>query len=400
MAIEKKDVEEVAKDLKGAFDDFKATNDKELEAIKSEKGKLSEQVEKLNEKLGDIDKLKTELEKELKAAKRPGVTGGEGVDEHKTAFYQFLRKGVDDGLADLERKAVQTTSNPDGGFAVPEELDRTLLELLKDESPMRSVCSQITVGSPDYKKLVNLGGAGSGWVGETDARPATGTPTLAQLQATMGEIYANPQATQTSLDDVFFNVENWISTEVAREFAEKEGHAFLLGDGSKKPKGILANTLTTEADKDRAFGSLQKILSGQAGNFNGDNLIDLIYSLKKGYRNGALFMMTNLTQAKVRKFKDSEGNYLWQPGLQLGQPSTLLGYGIEENEDMPEAEADANAILFGNFKRGYLIVDRMGTRVLRDPYTNKPYVGFYTTKRTGGMLTDSNAIKALTLKAA
>lgn len=399
MAIEKKDIDEVAADLKGTFEDFKKKNDQELEAIKSEKGKLGEQVEKLNEKLGDIDKLKTELEKELKAAKRPGVPGGEGVDEHKTAFYQFLRKGVDDGLADLERKAVQTTTNPDGGFAVPEELDRTLLELLKDESPMRSVCSQITVGSPDYKKLVNLGGAGSGWVGETDARPATGTPTLAQLQATMGEIYANPQATQTSLDDVFFNVENWISTEVAREFAEKEGHAFLLGDGSKKPKGILANTLTTEADKDRAFGSLQKILSGQAGNFNGDNLIDLIYSLKKGYRNGALFMMTNLTQSKVRKFKDSEGNYLWQPGLQLGQPSTLLGYGIEENEDMPEAEADANAILFGNFKRGYLIVDRMGTRVLRDPYTNKPYVGFYTTKRTGGMLTDSNAIKALTLSA-
>ena len=173
----------------------------------------------------------------------------------------------------------------------------------------------------------------------------------------------------------------------------------MLGDGSKKPKGILANTLTTEADKDRAFGSLQKILSGQAGNFNGDNLIDLIYSLKKGYRNGALFMMTNLTQSKVRKFKDSEGNYLWQPGLQLGQPSTLLGYGIEENEDMPEAEADANSILFGNFKRGYLIVDRMGTSVLRDQYTNKPYVGFYTTKRTGGMLTDSNAIKALTLSA-
>ena len=170
MAIEKKDIDEVAADLKGTFEDFKKKNDQELEAIKSEKGKLGEQVEKLNEKLGDIDKLKTELEKELKAAKRPGVTGGEGVDEHKTTFYQFLRKGVDDGLADLERKAVQTTTNPDGGFAVPEELDRTLLELLKDESPMRSVCSQITVGSPDYKKLVNLGGAGSGWVGETDAR--------------------------------------------------------------------------------------------------------------------------------------------------------------------------------------------------------------------------------------
>ncbi|WP_198080481.1 phage major capsid protein [Acinetobacter calcoaceticus] len=399
MAIDEKDISEVITDLKGAFEDFKKSNDKELDAIKAEKVKQTETTEKLNQKLGDLDKLKADLEKEIKEAKRPGATTDKEVDQHKSAFYQFMRKGVDDGLSDLEQKAVQTTTNPDGGYAVPEELDRTLLELLKDESPMRAVCSQMTIGTPDYKKLVNLGGAGSGWVGETDTRPATGTPTLAQIQAYMGEIYANPQATQTSLDDVFFDVENWISTEVAQEFAEKEGQAFLLGDGDKKPKGILAYAMATTTDKTRAFGTLQQIKSGAAGNFTGDNLIDLIYSLKKGYRNGALFMMTNLTQSKVRKFKDSENNYIWQPGLQLGQPSTLLGYGIEENEDMPEAEADANAVLFGNFKRGYLITDRMGTRVLRDPYTNKPYVGFYTTKRTGGMLTDSNAIKVLTLAA-
>lgn len=399
MAIEKKDIEEVAADLKGTFEDFKKKNDKELDGIKAEKGKLSDQVDKINEKLGDLDKLKDELEKELKAAKRPGATQGKEAGEHKTAFYQFMRKGTEDGLSELERKAVQTTTNQDGGYAVPEELDQTLLELLKDESPMRAVCSQLTVGTPDYKKLVNLGGAGSGWVGETDPRPTTGTPTLAQIQAYMGEIYANPQATQASLDDVFFDVENWISTEVAQEFAEKEGQAFLLGDGDKKPKGILSYGLAATADKDREFGTLQKILSGAAGNFTGDNLIDLIYATKKGYRNGAVFMMTNLTQAKARKFKDNDGNYLWQPGLQLGQPSTLLGYGIEENEDMPEVAADSNAVLFGNFKRGYLIVDRMGTRVLRDPYTNKPYVSFYTTKRTGGMLLDSNAIKVLTLSA-
>ncbi|MHA3083741.1 phage major capsid protein [Acinetobacter sp. ANC 5383] len=399
MAIEKKDIEEVAADLKGTFEDFKKKNDKELEGIKAEKGKLSDQVDKINEKLGDLDKLKDELEKELKSAKRPGATQGKEADEHKTAFYQFMRKGTEDGLSELERKAVQTTTNQDGGFAVPEELDQTLLELLKDESPMRAVCSQLTVGTPDYKKLVNLGGAGSGWVGETDTRTATGTPTLAQIQAYMGEIYANPQATQASLDDVFFDVENWISTEVAQEFAEKEGQAFLLGDGDKKPKGILSYGLAATVDKDREFGTLQKVLSGTAGNFTGDNLIDLIYATKKGYRNGAVFMMTNLTQAKARKFKDNEGNYLWQPGLQLGQPSTLLGYGIEENEDMPEVAADSNAVLFGNFKRGYMIVDRMGTRVLRDPYTNKPYVSFYTTKRTGGMLLDSNAIKVLALSA-
>ncbi|KJV38192.1 phage major capsid protein [Acinetobacter brisouii] len=399
MAIEKKDIEEVAADLKGTFEDFKKKNDKELDGIKAEKGKLSEQVDKLNEKMGQLDSLKSELEKELKAAKRPGATQGKEADEHKTAFYQFMRKGTEDGLSELEKKAVNVGTDSEGGYAVPEELDKTLLELLKDENPMRRICSQMTVGTDKYKKLVNLGGAGSGWVGETDPRPSTGTPTLAQLEAYMGEIYANPQVTQAALDDVFFDVENWISTEVAQEFAEKEGNAFLLGNGTNKPKGILAYSFSTDVDKDRAFGTLQNVKSGTSGDFDSDGLLNLIYATRKAYRNGALFMMTNLTQAKVRKFKDSEGNYLWQPGLQLGQPSTLLGYGIEENEDMPEVAADEMPVLFGNFKRAYLIVDRMGTRVLRDPYTNKPYVGFYTTKRTGGMLLDSNAVKGLKLSA-
>ena len=398
MAIDEKDIGEVAKELKGAFEDFKKSNDKELEAIKAEKNKLEEKTNQLNEKLGEIDQLKADLEKELKSAKRPGVPKGD-IEAHKKAFMQFVRKGVDDGLADLQQKAVQVAVEADGGYAVPEELDRTLLEILKDESPMRRVCNSITIGTSDYKKLVSLGGAGSGWVGETDARPATGTPTLAQIAATMGEIYANPQATQTSLDDVFFNVEQWLSEEIAREFAEKEGAAFLSGDGTNKPKGILAATMALTGDDVRAFGQLQNIKSGAAGTFAGDNLIDLIYSLKRGYRQNASFMMNGLTVAKARKLKDNDGNYLWQPGLQQGQPSTLLGHGIEENEDMPDAVADANAILFGDFKRGYTIVDRMGTRVLRDPFTNKPYVGFYTTKRVGGMLTDSNAIKVLTLSA-
>ena len=215
----------------------------------------------------------------------------------------------------------------------------------------------------------------------------------------MGELYSNPQATQQSLDDIHFNVEQWLSEEVAREFAEQEGNAFLLGNGTNKPKGILAYDLDAAADKDRVFGKLQKLVSGAAGSFTGDNLIDLIYSTKKGYRKNAQFMMNTLTLCKARKLKDSEGNYLWQPWLQAGQPSTLLSHAIAENEDMPDAEADANAILFGDFKRGYAVVDRFGTRVLRDPYSNKPNVGFYTTKRVGGMLLDSNAIKVLALSA-
>ena len=170
MAIDEKDVGEVAKELKGAFDDFKAKNDKELEAIKSEKGKLSDSVDKLNEKLGEIDKLKADLEKELKAAKRPGATEGKDVEAHQKAFGQFLRKGKnEEELADLQQKAVQVAVDSDGGFAAPEELDTTMLELLRNESPMREVCGSIIIGASGYKKLVNLGGAGSGWVGETEA---------------------------------------------------------------------------------------------------------------------------------------------------------------------------------------------------------------------------------------
>jgi HK97 family phage major capsid protein len=310
-----------------------------------------------------------------------------------------MRKGQDDGLQSLEQKALGTTSDADGGFAVPEELDRNIIQLEHDMSPMRQVCNQITISTSDFKRLVNLGGAGSGWVGEAAPRPATNTPTLAQIAATMGEIYANPQATQTSLDDIFYDVEGWLSSEVAREFSEKEGSAFLMGDGSNKPKGILAHTLALTGDASRDFGTIQKIHSGAAGDFTTDNLLSLVHSLKKAYRNGAQWMLAGTTLHKLRTFKDSQGNYLWVPGIQAGQSSSLIGYGISENEDMPTTAADANALMFGNFERTYTIVDRTGTRVLRDPFTNKPNVGFYTTKRVGGMLTDSNAVKVLTLSA-
>jgi HK97 family phage major capsid protein len=400
MAVEIKDVQDVAEALGKKFDEFKEKNDKRIDGLEAEKGKLSGQVDTLNEKLSELDELKSALEKELISLKRPDGTSTKAASEHKAAFMQFVRKGVDTGLGDLQAKALQIGVEADGGYAVPEELDRNIIKLLHDASPMRQVCNQITVGTPDYKKLASLGGAGSGWVGETDPRPATGTPTLAQIAAFMGEIYANPQATQSSLDDMFFNAEAWLDEEVAREFTEKEGNAFTLGNGTNKPKGFLAYPMAATADGARAFGTLQKLVTGVAGGITGDKLIDLIHALKAGYRANGKFMMGNLTVAYVRKLKDSDGNYLWRPGLEAGQPSSLLGYGITENEDMPVVAADANAIAFGDFKRAYTIVDRIGTRVLRDPYTNKPYVGFYTTKRVGGMLVDSQAVKVLTLSVA
>lgn len=396
MAIDNKDVGEVAKDLKASFEEFQAKNDKRIDAIESEKGKLAGEVETLNGKLSELDELKSALEAELAAVKRPG--GGpvsKDVAEHKSAFELFVRKGKDDGLAELEQKAMQIGSDPDGGYAVPEELDRNIISALRNEVVMRQECNVVSVGTPNYKRLVNMGGTGSGWVGETEKRPETATPKLGPIEPVWGEIYGNPGATQTMLDDAFFNVEQFITGELAIEFAEQEEAAFTNGDGSKKPKGLLAYGSEDKADKDRDWGKLQHLLLKKPTELTADEVMQLIYTLRKPYRNGAKFMMNNTTLFKVRTLKDSQGNYLWQPGLQLGQPSALLGYGIAENEQFSDMAAGAVPLAFGNFKRCYTILDRVGVRMLRDPYTNKPFVHFYTTKRVGSMLVDSNAVKLL-----
>ncbi|HHR6224847.1 TPA: phage major capsid protein [Providencia alcalifaciens] len=401
MAVDHKDVSEVAQELKGKFEEFTQKNDKRIEAIESEKSKLSGQVDTLNEKLTELDELKTSLEAELAAVKRPnGGTVNKDVAEHKTAFEQFVRKGKEEGLADLERKAMQVGSDPDGGFAVPEELDRNIISMLRDEVVMRQECNVVTVGSPNFKRLVNQGGSNSGWVGEVDKRPETNTPKLASIEPVWGEIYGNPAATQTMLDDGFFDVEQFITGDLTIEFAEKEEAAFTNGDGIKKPKGLLAYGSDDKADKEREWGKLQHLLLKKPTEVTADEIMKLIYTMRKVYRSGAKFMMNNNTLFQVRTLKDAQGNYLWQPGLQLGQPSALLGYGIAENEQFSDVVAESTPIAFGNFKRCYTILDRMGVRMLRDPYTNKPFVHFYTTKRVGSMMVDSNAVKVLKAAAA
>ncbi|WP_265494612.1 phage major capsid protein [Providencia heimbachae] len=401
MAVDHKDISEVAQELKGQFAEFQEKNNKRIDAIEAEKGKLSEQVDTLNGKLSDLDELKTNLEAELASVKRPdGSTGTKEVSEHKAAFEQFVRKGKEDGLADLERKAMQVGSDPDGGFAVPEELDRNIISMLRDEVVMRQECNVVTVGTTNFKRLINQGGTNSGWVGEVDKRPETKTSKLASIEPVWGEIYGNPAATQTMLDDAFFNVEQFITGELSTEFAEQEEAAYTNGDGVKKPKGLLAYGSDDQADKDRDWGKLQHLLLKKPTEVTADEIMKLIYTMRKVYRSGAKFMMNNNTLFQVRTLKDAQGNYLWQPGLQLGQPSALLGYGIAENEQFSDVAADAAPIAFGNFKRCYTILDRIGVRMLRDPYTNKPFVHFYTTKRVGSMMVDSNAVKLLKAAAA
>lgn len=395
------ELKEVIDGLGRSFEEFKKTNDDLLKAKAD--GKAIADVEaklaKINDDIAKFSELKAALDAIEKKLNRPGAAGETDPTkaEHKAAFGKFLRKGIDDGLGELQQKAYNITTDADGGYAVPEELDRDILELMRDISPMREVCNVITVGSSDYKKLANKGGTTGGWVDEDDARAATNSSQLAILTPFMGEVYAYPQATQQMLDDVFFNAEQFIEGECAATFAEMEGAAFTTGDGSKKPKGFLAYNTAATADGARAFGTLQHIVSGAAADWAASNpqdkLLDVVYALKKGYRNNARWMTSKAMLADVRKLKDVDGNYIWRPGLEAGQPDTLLGYGIAENEDMPAKAANALSIAFGDFKRGYTIVDRIGTRILRDPYTNKPFVGFYVTKRVGGFLADSNAIK-------
>jgi phage major capsid protein, HK97 family len=380
-----------------AFEEYKKTNDERFEELKKggDAGQHEEKLAKLEADIKRFGEEKAALEAKLS---RPGApdTGDVSDVEYRKAFEGFVRKG---NISPELTKDMTTGSDPDGGYAVPQEMSREIYSLLTKATPMRGVCRVISIGTPDYKELVNKHGSTSGWVGESDPRPKTDTPQLDEVTPYMGEIYANPAATQTVLEDVFFNVEQFLAAEVATEFSEKENEAFTLGDGTKKPMGFLAYPNADTADGTRAFGTLQFIATGGAAGFPtanpGDILIDLIHALKSGHRTAARFMMANLTLAAIRKWKDSDGNYLWQPGLQQGVPSLLLGYLVTENEDMPAVGANALAVAFGDFNRGYTIVDRVGVSMLRDPYTAKPFVTFYTRKRVGGFLKDSEAIKLL-----
>ncbi|MBC7987881.1 MAG: phage major capsid protein [Sphingomonadaceae bacterium] len=330
---------------------------------------------------------------------RPALSGARRA---QSAFAErYLRRGIEAGL---EVKSFEGTSDAAGGYAIPEEIDAVIDRTLTAISPIRGIANVVKVGSAGYRKLVTTGGTPSGWVSEVAARPETDTPDFIEIAPPMGELYANPAASQAMLDDAAFDVEQWLAGEIATEFARAEGAAFVSGNGTNKPRGFLSGTITNEADGVRAFGTIQYLASGAAGAFPASNpqdrLIDLIQTLRSPYRQGAGFVMNSATLSAIRKFKTSDGAFLWQPGLLEGRPDTLLGYPVTEAEDMPDVGANAYAIAFGNFRAGYLIAERSETGILRDPYSHKPFVHFYATKRIGGQVSNSEAIKLLKFSAA
>ncbi|MDU0343426.1 phage major capsid protein, partial [Bosea rubneri] len=323
------------------------------------------------------------------------------VAEHKAAFASYVRHGEAAGLKQLEGKALSAGSGPDGGYLAPSTVESEILRRLSAVSPIRSLATVRTISSGTYKKAFSTTGPASGWVAETAARPQTGTPALAELSFPAMELYAMPAATQTLLDDAIVDIDQWIAEEVESAFAEQEGAAFVNGDGVDKPKGFLA--YPTVVDASWSWGNIGTLKTGVVGAFAASNpadiLVDLVYALKAGYRQNASFLMNRKTQAAVRKFKDSTGQYLWQPPAAAGAQATLLGFPVVEAEDMPNIATDAVSIAFGDFRRGYLVVDRAGVRILRDPYSAKPHVLFYTTKRVGGGVQDFAAIKGLRFSA-
>ncbi|PCI33395.1 MAG: phage major capsid protein [Alphaproteobacteria bacterium] len=398
MTLETK---EALENLTRSFETFKSANDERLAEIES-KGQADSLTEEKLTRLGqEMDRLQAKANSLHAASNRPNLSAKQTLDsaqlEKKRQFFDgFIRKGHD---VPLDQKALSTTVDSDGGYAVPVELDQLIEKRLRDLSPIRAEANVIAIGSSTYKKLVNVGGITSGWISESGTRVETNTPTLQEIIPPLGEIYANPAATQTMLDDASFNVETWLSEELAEEFSYQENDAFVNGSGTNKPKGFLQYTVSTASDGSRAFGEIQALKTGVAGDWAAsdpsDILVDMIHAMKSGYRGDAKFYMNTSLLAEIRKFKDVDGNYLWRPGLEKGAPATLLGYPVIEVADMPVKAASSLSLSFANMKRAYTVTDRMGTRILRDPYSNKPYVHFYTTKRVGGAVTNDQAIKLL-----
>jgi HK97 family phage major capsid protein len=344
----------------------------------------------------EVAALKMRVDAQAVAGARPALAGAKSDAGASPFVARYLRKGLEAGV---ELKAMSGATDAAGGYAVPEELDAAIERTLTAISPIRAIANVVKVGSAGYRKLVTTGGTPSGWVAETAGRPETGTPDFTEIAPPFGELYANPAASQAMLDDAAFDVEAWLAGEIATEFARAEGAAFVNGNGTSRPKGFLAAPNAATADGVRPFGTLQYLSTGVAGGFPASNpqdrLIDLVQALRSPYRQGAAFVMNSATASAIRKFKTADGAFLWQPGLVAGQPDTLLGYPVVEAEDMPDLAANALAIAFGNFRAGYLIAERSETQILRDPFTNKPFVHFYATRRVGGQVMNSEAIKLL-----
>jgi len=410
-----------------AFGEFKDTNDARLKAIEA-KGTADPVIEaKLAKIEADMDTAQKAIDDSVLAFKRsqrmvtdqngntvdldakaqewaaitsaaynqrPFDMNAKAMDEYKAAHAAYVRKGMD-GLSVDERKALSVGGDATGGFVVYPDMSGQIVTKVDETSPMRAYASVQVISTDALEGLFDLNRAGAVWVGELTAPGETSTPDLGKWRIPVHELAAMPKASQKILDDAAINMESWLAGKVAAEFALAENTAFVVGNGVDKPRGFLTYPAGTTLP-----GQIQQVPTGASGAFptapaGGDVLIDALYSLKAPYRANANWFMNRTTFAAVRKLKDSDGAYIWAPGLAVGQPATILGTGLASFEDMPNIGAGSLSIAVGDMRAAYQIVDRMGIRILRDPFTAKPNILFYTTKRVGGDVVNFEALKVI-----
>lgn len=379
--------------LQAEFDAFKLANEARLSAIEAgrEDSLLGDKVSRIDRALSET---KSALDRLAMQAAAPHDENGSDMRVSQ-GWSAYLRSGDERGVARLDVKSLNAGTDSEGGYLAPPELDRLIEARLLSASPMRRIATVRQTSAGTFRKPVSLGASAS-WAAETGARTETTAPTLSLLDFPTAELYAMPAATQALLDDAYTDIDEWLADEVQDAFSTQENTAFISGTGTNQPKGLLGYTAV--ADASHSWGNIGYVASGGAGAFASgeevERLLDLIYAVKPGFRANARFVMNRRTLSALRKVKDGDGRYIFAPGLG-GEASSLLGFPITEIEDMPDIAANATPIAFGDFRRGYLIVDRQGARVLRDPYSAKPYVLFYTTKRVGGGVQNFDAIKLM-----
>jgi HK97 family phage major capsid protein len=376
-------------EMANVFEEYKATHQ---QAEKNSDPLLEDKLNRMNDKM---DKMQEQMQQMTIAQQRtPAAAPADPLtikrSREREAFNLYLRKGV----VPAELKAMSATTDVEGGYAVVNELSATMCQVLRDSSPIRQLATVVEVSSEAFEMLADPNDVGSAWTTETGARNETSTADLGKIRIPTFELYAEPRITQKLIDDARFDVETWLANKVADRFARVENTAFISGTGVTQPRGITTYPAGT------TFGTtIERVKTGVSGNWPAANpadvLLDLTQLLKISYANGAAFLLNRSLMSDVRKFKGSDGQYIWQPSYQAGHPALLLGYPVYIAEDMPNKSASSVSVAFGNFRLGYTVVDRIGTRVLRDPFTAKPYVKFYTTKRVGGDVTNTDAIKLL-----
>lgn len=347
-------------------------------------------------KLQQTEERLNMLDRKTNTALRTPLAGATDIGApHQKAFNAYLRSGDDDALRGLEVevKGLSTVVNSDGGYLVDPQTSDTVKSVLNATASIRAIASVVHVEATSYDVLVDHSDVGTGWATETSTVTEGATPQIDRITIPLHELSALPKASQRLLDDSAFDIEGWLAGRIADKFARAEAASFVNGDGIDKPKGFLAHTAVD--DGIWAWGNLGYVPTGVDGDVTAESIIDVVYALGAEYRANAAFVMNSKTAGLVRKLKDNDGRFLWSDGLSAGQPATLMGYPVLVAEDMPDASTDGYAIAFGDFAAGYTVAERPDLRVLRDPFSAKPHVLFYATKRVGGDVSDFAAIKLL-----